>query len=158
MSYLSGTTDGFDEEKMRYRGLRCGQGVAVSEGAVAGVLIKPERAQSQVEAETKAKSDTAVAREKAPLHSPGYPKTAEVVKKPIRFHGTAELDPARTGRDAARIADEIISHLVGMVGSDVRVTLEIEASTPDGVPDQVVRIISENARTLKFKSQSFEAE
>ena len=37
------------------------------------------------------------------------------------------LDPARVGRDAGRIADEVVTHLVGLVGSNVRVTLEIEA-------------------------------
>ena len=35
--------------------------------------------------------------------------------KPRRFHGTVTLDPARVGRDAGRIADEVIAHLVGLV-------------------------------------------
>ena len=30
------------------------------------------------------------------------------------------------------------------------VTLEIEAEAPDGVPDEVVRIVSENSRALKY--------
>ena len=47
--------------------------------------------------------------------------------KPKRFHGSVPLDPARVGRDARRIADEILAHLVGLVGSTVKVTLEIEA-------------------------------
>ena len=34
----------------------------------------------------------------------------------------------------------------------VTVTLEIEASVPGGVPDNVVRTVTENGRTLKFKS------
>ena len=38
------------------------------------------------------------------------------------------------------------------------VTLEIEAEAPDGVPDEVVRIVSENSRALKFKSHGFEVE
>ncbi len=38
------------------------------------------------------------------------------------------------------------------------VTLEITAEVPDGVPDQVVRIVTENGRTLKFTSQGFERE
>jgi len=32
----------------------------------------------------------------------------------------------------------------------VTVTLEIEAEAPDGVPDEVVRIVSENSRALKY--------
>ena len=79
--------------------------------------------------------------------------------KPKRYHGTVTLDPARVGRDAGRIADEVVTHLVGLVGSTVRVTLEIEAEIPAGAPDNVVRTVTENSRTLKFASNSgFETE
>jgi hypothetical protein len=40
----------------------------------------------------------------------------------------------------------------------VEVTLEIEACLPDGAPDNVVRTVTENARTLKFRSHGFEKE
>ena len=66
------------------------------------------------------------------------------------------LDPARVGRDASRIADEVIAHLVGQVGAEVTVTIEIEASLQDGASDQIVRTVTENCRTLKFTSQGFE--
>jgi hypothetical protein len=75
-----------------------------------------------------------------------------------RFHGSVSLDPARAGRDASRIADEVLSHLVGLLGSTVKVTLEIEAEIPSGAPDNVVRTVTENSRTLKFTSQGFEVE
>jgi hypothetical protein len=78
--------------------------------------------------------------------------------QPKRFHGSVSLDPARAGRDASRIADEVLSHLVGLVGSTVKVTLEIEAEIPSGAPDNVVRTVTENSRTLKFTSQGFEVE
>ncbi|MFZ1506902.1 MAG: hypothetical protein WAV74_08950, partial [Anaerolineae bacterium] len=77
---------------------------------------------------------------------------------PKRYHGTVSLDPARVGRDASRIADEVIAHLAGLVGAGVTVTLEIEAEIPGGAPDTVVRIVTENSRTLKFSSQGFERE
>ena len=76
---------------------------------------------------------------------------------PKRFHGSVTLDPTRLGRDAGRIADEVVAHLVGLVGSNVKVTLEIEAEVPSGVPDKVVRTVTENSRTLKFTSQGFES-
>jgi hypothetical protein len=38
------------------------------------------------------------------------------------------------------------------------VTLEVEAEVPSGVPDSVVRTVTENSRTLKFASQGFEKE
>jgi hypothetical protein len=37
-------------------------------------------------------------------------------------------------------------------------TLEIEATVPDGVPENVVRTVTENSRTLKFTSHGFEKE
>jgi hypothetical protein len=79
-------------------------------------------------------------------------------RRPRRCHGTVRLDPARVGRDASRIADEVVAHLVGQVGADVTVTLEIDASLPEGAPEQVVRTVTENSRTLKFTSQGFESE
>ena len=59
--------------------------------------------------------------------------------------------------EPSRIADEVIAHLSGLVGANVKVTLEVEAEIPSGAPDQVVRTVTENSRTLKFTSQGFEA-
>jgi hypothetical protein len=44
------------------------------------------------------------------------------------------------------------------VGSSVRVTLEIEADISGGVPENVVRTVTENSRSLKFGSFGFEQE
>ena len=79
-------------------------------------------------------------------------------KRPRRFHGTVVLDPTRVGRDAGRIAEEVIAHLAGQVGADVTVTLEIEATLPDGATEQIVRTVTENSRTLKFSNHGFERE
>jgi putative DNA methylase len=72
------------------------------------------------------------------------------------YYGTVVLDSARVGRDASRVADEVVSHLAGLVGAKVKVTLEIEAQMPDGASEQVVRTVTENGRTLKFTSHGFE--
>ena len=37
-------------------------------------------------------------------------------------------------------------------------TLEIEATIPDGAPEQVVRIVTENSRTVTFGVSGFEEE
>ena len=88
----------------------------------------------------------------------GGPTKTEPTPRPRRYHGTVRLDPTHVGRDAGRIADEVIAHLEGLVGSTVTVTLDIEAEIPAGAPDQVVRVVTENGRTLKFSSQGFESE
>lgn len=91
----------------------------------------------------------------APLR-PGARRPPAEQPKPRRFHGSVVLDAAPVGRDASRIADEVISHLAGLVGAKVRVTLEVEAEVSSGVPDNVVRTVTENSRTLKFTNQGFE--
>ena len=78
--------------------------------------------------------------------------------RPTRFQGAVRLDPTRVSRDAGKIAEEVIQHLTGLVGAKVEVTLEIHAEIPNGAPDQVVRTVTENARTLKFTAQGFETE
>ena len=86
--------------------------------------------------------------------------TVDPVKsaQPKRFHGSVVLDAERAGRDAGRIADEVISQLTGIIGAKVTITLDIAADIPGGAPDHVVRAVSENCRTLKFTSMGFEAE
>jgi hypothetical protein len=69
-----------------------------------------------------------------------------------------KLSAQRVGRDAGKIAEEIVQHLVLQPGAKVEVTLEIQAQMPEGAPDNVVRIVTENARTLKFTAQGFENE
>ena len=44
------------------------------------------------------------------------------------------------------------------MGTNVTVTLEIDAEMPDGAPEHVVRTVTENSRTLKFDSHGFERE
>jgi len=75
-----------------------------------------------------------------------------------RFHGSVSLDPERLGRDAGRVAEEIVQHLTTQKGAAVEITLEIQARLPQGAPDNIVRTVTENARTLKFKTHGFEEE
>ena len=85
-------------------------------------------------------------------------KTYMAVLSPDPCGGNRCYGRSRVGRDASRIADEVISHLSGLVGAKVKVTLKIEAEVPSGAPDQVIRTVTENSRTLKFTSQGFEKE
>ena len=69
-----------------------------------------------------------------------------------------KLDPARVGRDAGKISEEVIAHLAGLVGAEVTVTLEIQAEAASGAPENIVRTVTENCRTLKFSDHGFETE
>ena len=157
-----------DEAANRYRGLRAGHVVALSAES-AGLLVKPATAQQQIAQEAPAAAadspgaSAGVGGSSASGAAGGSSaQTGDAVTTPLaaelprRYFGTVALDPARAGRDASRVADEVIAHLAGLVGSKVRVTLEIEAEMPSGAPAQVVRTVTENGRTLKFTSQGFE--
>lgn len=138
--------ENYDESVGRYRGLRSGPRANITEDDT-GLLVRPEVARRQIdqEAETDKVKDKFEEKDKRP-------------PKPKRYHGTVVLDSARVGRDAGEIAKEVVTHLVGLVGASVRVTLEIEAEIPGGAPDNVVRTVTENSRTLKFTSSGFETE
>jgi hypothetical protein len=120
--------------------------------------VRPEAAKQQLDAETTPALRPQPVQPGEPVPGPDVPPTEPPPVGPKRFHGSVELDPTRVGRDAGRIGDEVVSHLAGLVGSAVKVTLEIEAEIPGGASDQVVRTVTENCRTLKFASQGFEAE
>ena len=153
--------DDFDDKAGRYRGLRHGQLSNLSADSPTGLLVRPEIAKQQLELETRppigpTEDDQKVNPPGGDLKPPPPPPPPK--HGPRRFHGSVTLDPTRVGRDAGRIADEIVSHLTGLMGSIVKVTLEIEAEIPSGAPDQVVRTVTENCRRLKFISQGFETE
>jgi hypothetical protein len=74
------------------------------------------------------------------------------------FSGSVALNGNRVGRDAGKIADEVLSHLVALPGAKVSVTMEIEIKVPGGVESDIVRIVTENASSLKFSHYGFEDE
>ena len=155
--------ESYDEGAARYQGLRSGLVSLSAESA--GLLVKPDLAWRQMEAEaalpttggSTMKSTSGDKRDTSPAEGGGSVQPP-APPQPKRFHGTVTLDPTRVGRDSSRIAEEVLAHLVGLVGSTVTVTLEIDAEIPAGAPDTVVRTVTENSRTLKFTSQGFETE
>lgn len=131
-----------------------------------GLLVKPEVARRQIEevhqtapaqpGATPSVTAAGTARADGEPTSPtpaGAPSTATL---PKRFHGSVALSPLRLGAEAGRIAEEVLAHLSSLPGAQVSVTLEIHVTVPDGVPDQVARVVTENCRTLRFTSHGFE--
>jgi hypothetical protein len=155
-------------ESGRFQGLQFGSSGGSVYLDAASILVKPEAALKQLQADQAASS--------RPIDSTTVPTTTEVTPgetgngdaaigqsttvtvatRPNRFHGAVELDAARIGRDAGKIAEEVVQHLAGTLGAKVKVMLEIEAEIPEGVSDQILRTVTENCRTLKFKHAEFE--
>jgi predicted AAA+ superfamily ATPase len=166
--------DAFDTATQQYRGLRCGRRVELIDES-AGLVVKPVVALAQEERQRPAPAavpeGTGVGGatrseggagpqpvlEEAP-HTPLASASTPLRPESLRFFGTVDLDPSRVGRDAGRIAEEVISHLSGLLNARVTVKLEIEAILPDGAPEHVVRTVTENSRTLKFSAAGIEKE
>ena len=164
-----GYAEGWDDQKGRYKGLRAAQAGRVVLDAES-LIVKPDVAAAQLEAErqpqpTPGSTDTGPARVPGSVAStpqPGGDATpgVTVVTPPVpqlrRFHGSVTLDPVRPGRDASRIAEEVIQHFSSIVGSRVHVTLDVQVELPENAPDKLVRDITENCRTLRFDDYGFE--
>ena len=161
--------DCYDEEAKRYRALRFGAQIAISDHDP-GLLVRPEVARQQRDGEELMRA-TNTAEGPATSHFKEFKEqgkeretsteehttsTPHLVAR--RYHGSVQLDPTRVGRDASQVADEVIAHLESLVGSEVRLTLEIEAVIPDGAPEHVIRTVTENSRSLNFDDSGFENE
>jgi len=160
-------------EDGRYVGLVAGQLPHIFMNAES-VIVKPESAQRQFAAdaaeEAKRASETSYPTREiyttdgsVSHDDPTRLRTLEqaarnAARPPTRFQGAVQLDPTRLSSQAGKIAEEVIQHLQSLMGANVTVTLEIQANVPSGVPDNVVRIVTENSRTLKFTQQGFESE
>ena len=151
--------EGYDEAAKRYLGLQQGGRTVPLLPESAALLVKPEVARAQLDAEAPSPPQPAAkpdGHNDADPSSPTPTPPVEDERKLRRFHGTVNLNPTRVGRDASVIAEEVIAHLAGLVGAEVTVTLDIAAKLPDGAPEHTVRTVSENSRTLKFNGHGFE--
>jgi hypothetical protein len=158
----------YDEASGRYLGLR------TSEGAPPAIdnrtcLVKVDVARKQMEEDAKKAPPTypegadggggttgaGGMEESGPDGTPTPPGPAGPTR-PTTFVGSVKIDGARVGRDAARIADEVLAHLAALPGAELKVTLEVHVLVAQGVTEDVVRVVSENANALKFDHASFE--
>ena len=140
--------DGYDASAERYLGLSATGGGSVSID-LSGLLVMPEPALIQIESERGVRPPPGKGKEETPpLPPPPSPHR--------RFYASVTIDPTRAGRDVGRIAEEVIQHLSTLGRADVKLTLEIQANAPDGVPDDIQRVVTENCQTLKFTTHGFE--
>jgi hypothetical protein len=164
--------DGYDAETGRYLGLVHGRRPQVTFDGES-VIVKPEIAEDQREADSGAKPDDAPdpdgpdpARPDTTGGGPGGQarRTGNGGTAPAappetrRFFATVDLNPDRLGRDANAIAEEIVRHLASERGAKLRVSIELDADLPNGVSDETKRVVSENCDALKFKTYGFESD
>lgn len=162
--------DGFDAEAGRYRGL-----VLPSDEAPyphitdATLIVRPEVALAQRESEAAEHPPTPAVDGQTPgpvpatpvpdgvvVPEPGEPDGPPTPARKTRYFATKKLATDRYALDFKNVADEVLAHLTSAPGATVAITLEIEATTPEGFDDSKIRVVSENATTLKFDQSGFE--
>jgi predicted AAA+ superfamily ATPase len=161
--------EGKDDSTGRYLGLAVERQIAPTlEGG--SLLVKPEAARRQLDAdeaerrrreedEARRRGGGVVVVEEPDGRSTGgatvaiegepEPPRPKVVR---RFHGSVRLSTLRMARDAGTVAEEIVQQLSALPNADVEVILDIRADVPGGVPEDVVRTVTENAAVLKFEA------
>jgi len=167
--------DYYDATSDRYRGLEAGRRPTVQMTANS-VVVKPDIAAAQIEKDSAPTPTTGTGSGTGEgagagagttgggtAGKGGEPGTGAGVgdakpKAPVlrRFHGSAKIDATRLSRDVDVIASSVVQHLAGLLDAKVSITVEIEAEIPSGAPDNVVRTVTENCRTLKFENSGFE--
>jgi hypothetical protein len=149
-----------DSKSSRYLGLETGGRAA--RVSLSSLIVQPGLAIGQLEQEARERAErsgdaTSIV---VPPDGGGLKQGADEggtdAIHPTRFHGTVTLEADRLNREFGKVVQEVIEHLSALVGGSVDVTVDIAARNDEGYPDQVVRAITENARTLKFDNFGFE--
>ena len=150
--------EGFESSTGIYAGLVLPGGRSVF-GAITDqtLVVKPEVAKAQVPAAVTSPVDLPVGTSTATTSVTAAPGVVEP-KSSTRFFGVYEVDPERYSRDLNRLSQEILQHLSSIDGVDLDITIEIHAAVKEGFAADKIRVILENARSLKFKNSSFEGE
>jgi predicted AAA+ superfamily ATPase len=72
-----------------------------------------------------------------------------------QFFMSADLDNTRIIRDVQQLLNEVIHHITTLEGSQVKISLEVQAEIPQGTPVPVVRTVTENCATLRVRDFGF---
>lgn len=132
------------------------------------VLVHPDEAQRQIDEDQAAAEATRVAAEllegeqvvtKQPAdRTPEPPIDVAQPPRLTRYYGAVAIDPQRANKDMGVVVDEVIQRFTSLTGCVVDIHLEISAHRAEGFDEATVRTISENSRTLRFRSHGFEAD
>lgn len=157
---------GTEKDAKKYAGLLFGQGggVYLDESAL---LVHPDVA-AKIVAEAEAATtpmaslSPATGISKKTASSPSMVGVGGAVPTkeapPQRFHGTVAVSDQDPIGSFAEIVENVIQQFTAKYGTSVTITVDVEARSPDGFDAKLVRVVKENATTLKFKTAEFESE
>jgi hypothetical protein len=147
--------DGYDEATGRYTGLTLPGGDSYfGQITDATLLVAPSVAAQQVSDDEPSvvEPDVPTVPDDPTVPRPDLPTPPSNT----RFFGVFTVDPERYGRDFTRLSQEVLQQLTSVDGVQLEVHVEIHAKRAEGFPDDKVRTVLENSRTLRFDQSSFE--
>ena len=156
----------------RYVDLKFNQFVGIIDRSA--YLVKVPKVQKQLEEEARQKAEQEAKNGEGgstivpgSLGQPGNGQDPDVIMpgsgrsrvespRNTRFFLNADLDNTRIIRDVQKLMEEVVNHLSGVDGSQVSITLEVNASIPQGTPPPIVRTVTENCGTLRVRDFGFD--
>jgi hypothetical protein len=147
--------DRFDDVKGEYVGLKLGKLVEVNLNSEM-MLVRREVAEAQLAkyAVERPRGDDGEVIVGPP---PPPPPTPERLR-PRRFYAKVSLDPNRPTPQVSNIAQSILSELDRVRGTKLKLTLDIDAETSEGFPEDVESVVRDNAASLRITDFGFEGE
>ena len=144
--------DSYDPAAQRYVGLKAGQAVIVTDGS-RGLLVRSAVAKAQLDAEVK----TITIVDPLIVTTTTTTVTEPLTKKqPTFFHATTSMDGHRSLMKIGKIDENVLAHLASIPGAEVKITYTLEVTVPSGIPDNTLRTVNENAKSLKIDTHGFE--
>jgi predicted AAA+ superfamily ATPase len=146
--------DRFDEAKGEYVDLKLPPKLVQIDLNSEMVLVRREVAEAQLAKETRRLPETP-----EPTGDDGdRTKKKEQPPRPRRFYAKVTLDPNRPTAQVSNIAQSILSELDRVRGTRLTLTLDIDAQTADGFPEDVESVVRDNAASLRITDFGFEGE
>lgn len=148
-----GYADGFDEATGKYHKLIWAKTPPEFPSPTA-MIVRDAEARKQLKKEDDIREPPV-----GPQPPPGSVVAPPVVgppppSKPRRFHGSVEIDMVRPVKSFDAILNAVVMELQRTRGAKIKLTLEIEAEASEGFAVGEVGVVHDNARQLKFKTES----
>ncbi len=148
----------YDEAASRYESLATYPSGSFGPLPDTALLVHPALALAEQEGERRPDTDPPTEEPEPGGRDDRAPVPAPPIPENVRFFGVFKVSPERYTRDLTRVAQEVLQHLAAAGGVALEVTVEVTAVKPEGFSDEEVRVVLENAPTLKFDQFGFERE
>jgi predicted AAA+ superfamily ATPase len=149
--------DRFDDATGEYAGLKLGKLVEVNLNSEM-VLVRRNVADAQLAKYTPEQVSQGDGGGGASTVVVQPPPQVDAHPRPRRFYAKITLDPNRPTPQVSNIAQSILSELDRARGTKLKLTLDIDAETTEGFPEDVESVVRDNAASLRITDYGFEGD